>query len=1089
MGMAASQARYLALTARKTNTEWEGQQINQARTALSNQSAGLFNRLLNMEVPNAPKSTDYTKLQYSYSDGDNESVFENWHQINVADPNYNYVVSHYYMADVFTGIKRLLENPQVQISDVLKKVEYNSKTTDVTKIKDGSINVNYKINGYGYDQGYDKITAEQVESDETLKTALTNFEKSAGLLHTDGSITTSGVYGYKDDNNTWHFFVAYDYNKIHEGDVETETKSNLKKSFEIYESDNELFTSDPEYTFDGIYKTQDADGNWSFININDYKQLNKDNVESIGHEAVRDALYQYEKDNGLLNEYTTLRYNNVYGKQDAEGNWSFVNTVNYKPVTRSDINSSPELKTALYNYEKENNLIKLTYDTVYGKVDIDNNWDFVNITGYDTITEAIVEAPGAENLKLALTNYETENNLLNPDGTLSYDNIYYVKKSDGSWDFKHTVGYTQLTENVVSSDTGTLKNSLTDYEYNNNMAELSLENVYIHQKEDGTWEFKNTVGYNAVKESDVESSEALKTALTNYETDENILVQHADLTYDNIYGKQNADGTWSFEQLNNYTKVRKSDIDTAEQDKLANALKKYEIENGIIDEGDDLSFNNIYGKQDEDGNWNIIDTNGYHALTETEVESSEALKTALTNYESEHGLLNEDGSLNYDQIYGEVDSEGKWNFVSTKGYDSITAEDVDKSAQMAIKKAFTNYEIKNDLLKSDPGLKFDNIYATKNADGSYAFVNTENYKTLSQEVIDEPGNEQLKEALIKYETENDLLDDKGNLVFNGIYGYQNADNEWNFINTNDTNKYTKMTQAVIDTTSNQSLEEALRKYETQHNLLNPDGSLSYDGIYGYRDDDEIWHFIVNKQSEKEQIIQPKDYIDYSTVNGPSFVGNSKLTELNQLIEDKETGINQVTDLAQILRDCPDSSINKYVSFDPQGNLQYEGSGIYTFEMQGKTYYTTKSDLIESAENAQKLNKIDDQVKLTYYSAGYVPTKIEATNQAMIETGDNGRFKSVKFDNDSIVYNLNVEEVTDEAAYESAMNDYLYKKAQYEKTIADINAKTSMIQQEDRTLELRLKQLDTEQNALATEMDAVKKVIKDNVEKTFKTFSD
>ena len=70
-----------------------------------------------------------------------------------------------------------------------------------------------------------------------------------------------------------------------------------------------------------------------------------------------------------------------------------------------------------------------------------------------------------------------------------------------------------------------------------------------------------------------------------------------------------------------------------------------------------------------------------------------------------------------------------------------------------------------------------------------------------------------------------------------------------------------------------------------------------------------------------------------------------------------------------------------------------------------------------------------------------------------------------------------------------INEYLYKKEQYEKTIADINAQTSIIQQEDRTLELRLKQLDTEQNALATEMDAVKKVIDDNVEKTFKTFSD
>ena len=35
MGMAASQARYLALVARKSNCEYEGQQINQARLILS----------------------------------------------------------------------------------------------------------------------------------------------------------------------------------------------------------------------------------------------------------------------------------------------------------------------------------------------------------------------------------------------------------------------------------------------------------------------------------------------------------------------------------------------------------------------------------------------------------------------------------------------------------------------------------------------------------------------------------------------------------------------------------------------------------------------------------------------------------------------------------------------------------------------------------------------------------------------------------------------------------------------------------------------------------------------------------------------
>ena len=44
------------------------------------------------------------------------------------------------------------------------------------------------------------------------------------------------------------------------------------------------------------------------------------------------------------------------------------------------------------------------------------------------------------------------------------------------------------------------------------------------------------------------------------------------------------------------------------------------------------------------------------------------------------------------------------------------------------------------------------------------------------------------------------------------------------------------------------------------------------------------------------------------------------------------------------------------------------------------------------------------------------------------------------------------------------------------------------QRKDKTLELELKQLDTEQNAISTEMDAVTKVVEDNVEKTFKTFA-
>ena len=68
MGMAASQARYLGITARKINVEFEGQQVNQQRTALANESAGLFRRLLSLEVPTAPSQSDFYTDEYTFDD-------------------------------------------------------------------------------------------------------------------------------------------------------------------------------------------------------------------------------------------------------------------------------------------------------------------------------------------------------------------------------------------------------------------------------------------------------------------------------------------------------------------------------------------------------------------------------------------------------------------------------------------------------------------------------------------------------------------------------------------------------------------------------------------------------------------------------------------------------------------------------------------------------------------------------------------------------------------------------------------------------------------------------------------------------------
>ena len=74
MGMSASQARFLSLTARKTNVEYEGQQINQQRTALSNESSNYYSQLTSMTVPTPPVSADFMKVTYSFENGTETNV-------------------------------------------------------------------------------------------------------------------------------------------------------------------------------------------------------------------------------------------------------------------------------------------------------------------------------------------------------------------------------------------------------------------------------------------------------------------------------------------------------------------------------------------------------------------------------------------------------------------------------------------------------------------------------------------------------------------------------------------------------------------------------------------------------------------------------------------------------------------------------------------------------------------------------------------------------------------------------------------------------------------------------------------------------
>lgn len=160
---------------------------------------------------------------------------------------------------------------------------------------------------------------------------------------------------------------------------------------------------------------------------------------------------------------------------------------------------------------------------------------------------------------------------------------------------------------------------------------------------------------------------------------------------------------------------------------------------------------------------------------------------------------------------------------------------------------------------------------------------------------------------------------------------------------------------------------------------------------------------------------------------------------------------------------------------------------------------------EQVRNADYSDKTDTSVSgiRTYVYGQAVETREIRNAKARVEQDPSGRYVSVfiyELDAEGNIrtddngkqlgteYSLTATTESDDNAYNDAMNQYSYEKARYDQDIQAINAKIEIIQGQDKDLELRLKQLDTEENAISTEMDAVKKVISKNVESSFKTFN-
>lgn len=178
MGMAASQARYLGLTARKTNVEYEGQQINQARTALANQSANTFNDLLALEVPTAPSTQDYTELKYTYTDGTEAEEISSMTELQNDPDGYNYLVTHFHFAEIYQGVENKLANPQVVQDDVATKDVISRDDIDTVE------QPTYTVNGYNVTT-YDPADANQKNVFDELSAQYPDMDPEDMMTYTD----------------------------------------------------------------------------------------------------------------------------------------------------------------------------------------------------------------------------------------------------------------------------------------------------------------------------------------------------------------------------------------------------------------------------------------------------------------------------------------------------------------------------------------------------------------------------------------------------------------------------------------------------------------------------------------------------------------------------------------------------------------------------------------------------------------------------------------------------------------------------------------------------------------------------------------
>lgn len=271
MGMAASQARLLSITARKSSNEFSGQQINQQRVTLSNNANAIWTNMLTIQVPTPPSSQDYKKTVYKFETQDGaDAAIKKFIKINQPGP-YGYYVEYEMPKKVslLSNLGTVSGNIKVNVNELAKSDAYiriNNNWTQLSLIDKNDI------------------------LDNDIKTSLN---------------TSQYVYTYKlqDDNgNDINYYLGSD-KELSSYNI-TEKENGLDYTYPIYFKDNNNILNKIENQKLKAIETQNEDSNLSLVideetgEIIDLEYVENENVPETMKQGTKNKfVYRYSEEN------------------------------------------------------------------------------------------------------------------------------------------------------------------------------------------------------------------------------------------------------------------------------------------------------------------------------------------------------------------------------------------------------------------------------------------------------------------------------------------------------------------------------------------------------------------------------------------------------------------------------------------------------------------------------------------------------------------------------------------------------------------------------------------------------------------------